>query len=194
MLLFNITGGLTLKSTKIPSVNEMYNYNRRSGKVYKSPEVSEYQFNIEVLMCKTNLKYIRHISNYISEVAIDFTFVIGNHRKFWGLDTSNMIKATEDSVVKITKFDDAGHRIVNSIKVKSNDCHDSLFISYLMLLNCTEEELAKSLATAGLTEPLEYKPFKDSIHYHSFMRRYDSNELQKLNRNEFEQYLTISSI
>jgi hypothetical protein len=121
---------------------------------------------------KTILGKVKLISSYIVECDVNFQFILGTDRKFWTLDTSNMLKASEDALVTVTTIDDSKHRAVSSTKVKSNIKSDTILISYLALTSLSLEDLSKIYTSYKI----EDVTFTTSIHYNSFKLRYNSVE------------------
>ena len=122
-----IEGVVKLATTSIPSENFMYKMNIKGRCLYKDPTIADYQYNFELLAIKTDLVKIKEYKDKWEEIRVEFHYYLRPKRKIWGLDVTNMTKATEDALVKVTGIDDSCHKSVSSEKYE-NTLDDSEFI------------------------------------------------------------------
>ncbi|QIG71329.1 hypothetical protein EVB94_222 [Rhizobium phage RHph_TM40] len=127
-------GMIRFKTRSIPSENDLYKPNYRSKHMYKNPEIGGYQDDFIELGKKTDLIKVRDYVDKWSEIRVEFHFYLRSNRKIWGLDVTNMVKATEDALKDITKIDDSKHKSVTSEKYESEDEYESVKVVYRMKL------------------------------------------------------------
>ena len=107
---------------KIPSVNSMYKPRSVLGKsfawLYKDEKVEAYQ---NLIVSQARKGDFQRINDYIQNVLyVDVEFIFLLDKNFYKRDTSNMIKMTEDALMKITEIDDSKHRKVTAMKALSH--------------------------------------------------------------------------
>ena len=87
----------------IPSVNEHKQPNWRAKRMYKKPQIDEFQESLRYRLRNAGLGEITEFSNPKVEVWFKFCF----KNRFWIRDVSNMIKATEDALRDVIGIDDS---------------------------------------------------------------------------------------
>lgn len=133
----DVSGTIKLATTIVPSVNMLY-IPRSNGKrtwTQKDPTCAAFQSDFESLANKTALKLLRdngiaHIQQYYH-----MSIVFKIKQSFWRRDTSNMLKAMEDSLAKVTGIDDRFCTHLDATKEKSLDDHEYIDIKIRVYLD-----------------------------------------------------------
>lgn len=105
------------KELKIPSENYLYKIGRSRTRtwLFKDPAVEEYQALLIKKLLDSSLAKLP--VKKVSRANLYLTF--GLRENILTRDTTNMVKATEDAVVKVTRFDDSLHFVCHSEKILS---------------------------------------------------------------------------
>lgn len=125
VLVGNHIGRICLPTTKIPSENCLYKPARSGRKswMYKDPDIAAYQSDIVQMLSGTDINDIPKY-DYI-ELHMIFFIKTG----FLKRDTTNMVKATEDAIVRSSGTDDAYHFRVSTEKLPSPNEKEYILIS-----------------------------------------------------------------
>ena len=89
----------------IPSVNEHKQPNWSAKRMYKKPQVDEYQESLRYRIKQTDLIRLKELEDPNVKLEVWFKFCF--RKRFWVRDVSNMIKATEDSLRDAIEIDDS---------------------------------------------------------------------------------------
>lgn len=134
----NIYFGLfVLDNDKIPSINEMYKIgrSRTSSWVFKNPAVAEFQ---DSLISQRKYNNFNEASDHSDIIKAELYLKLMLSSNYKMRDASNMIKATEDAIVKITGIDDRHTTRLTVTKCESNHKkHEFILASYI--LTCSDK-------------------------------------------------------
>lgn len=119
-------GRLVLPSLQIPSENTLYHPTCKGGRawLYKDAYVSEYQEAIHHKMILAGLSKLDKL-NY-KFLTLKLVFFLS--KSFKTRDTTNMVKSTEDAIVKATGIDDSKHFQVSSEKMPSPNSKEYVLV------------------------------------------------------------------
>lgn len=105
----------------IPSVNYSYKPGRtKNGKLYLFKDRSVVKFQ-EELFDKCYETDLRKAEKLDDTYAVELQLIFYLRQRFWNRDLSNMIKAVEDVIVKITKVDDSRTIKINAEKRQTTE-------------------------------------------------------------------------
>lgn len=108
----------------IPSYNFLFHPSIRGGKphLYKDERVVKFQrYLIGELGQNNELIRLASVHKIIPLIIVRASFVFAFKERFFGRDTSNAIKATEDALVQVIGIDDSQFISVQGEKVRSDD-------------------------------------------------------------------------
>jgi Holliday junction resolvase RusA-like endonuclease len=119
----------------IPSMNFIYRpgKNKKYPYLYKDPRVEEFQDELLRKLPTTSLRDLQGNASAVLHVHFIFKF----SKRFWGRDTSNMFKATEDALVTFLGIDDS--RTIKIIgekkKLRKNQTKECIVIKIKVVEN-----------------------------------------------------------
>jgi Holliday junction resolvase RusA-like endonuclease len=166
-----------LEKTDIPSCNFLFKPGIRAGRypyLYKNEKVEEFQKEV-IRKLEEGACFLPIFSFDTDDIWLNVSFVFNFRKRFNVRDTSNMLKATEDALVRYLRIDDSRHLSVCSKKQKIEGDGEFIDISIEVLGNklckCGCGELtpiaSHTRKDRGYTkgQPLEYVPGHNSKRY-----------------------------
>lgn len=112
----------------VPSLNHLYKPGIRAGKfpyLYKDEKILKFQEQLIALGEQTELIQMRGIPYF----SLDLSLVFFLRNRFWQRDCSNLVKATEDGIVKIIGIDDSRVIRLEAIKKQKKDKIEGIKVS-----------------------------------------------------------------
>ncbi len=112
----------------MPSLNHLYKPGIRAGKfpyLYKDEKILKFQEQLIALGEQTELIQMRGIPYF----SLDLSLVFFLRNRFWQRDCSNLVKATEDGIVKIIGIDDSRVIRLEAIKKQKKDKIEGIKVS-----------------------------------------------------------------
>lgn len=143
---------LLLPCPRIPSVNELYLFNKTTGEVYKNPEVARTIDQIRTFMADNySLNYFRGL-NRQSRVQISYDFIV--KKSVLRRDVSNMIKCIQDIVTRYIGIDDS--QVISLYARKS--FKKDLILEYVNVVIEDNFEIQTPRLVNPIIIPVEYIP------------------------------------
>lgn len=112
----------------VPSLNHLYKPGIKAGRfpyLYKDERVLKFQEQLIELGEHTDLVRMRGVPYF----SLDLSLVFFIRDRFWRRDCSNLVKATEDGIVKIIGIDDSRIIHLEASKERKKDKIEGIRIS-----------------------------------------------------------------
>lgn len=143
---------LLLPTPRIPSVNELYLFNKTTGEVYKNPEVTRVIDQMRTFLADNySLSYFRFL-NRKSIVQISYDFIV--RKSVLRRDVSNMIKSVQDIITRYIGIDDS--QVISLYARKS--FKKDLVLEYVNITIEDNFEITTPRLVNPIIIPVEYIP------------------------------------